>query len=89
MKISVWYNLPTGGAKHALFNHIETLKERGHYLEVWTTDYASKDYFPLSHLIKEHRKPLAKEIFNLNQINSPVKRIIKSIKLFKNIVRSV
>lgn len=35
MRIAVWHNLPFGGAKRALFNHLKALKEEGHYLEIW------------------------------------------------------
>jgi hypothetical protein len=30
MKIAVWYNLPSGGAKRALYYHVRGLVERGH-----------------------------------------------------------
>ena len=32
MKIAIWHNLPSGGGKRALYNHIKALKENGHYV---------------------------------------------------------
>ena len=84
MKIAVWHNLPGGGGKRALYNHIKALKERGHYLEAWTTDYASINYFPLSKLIEEHCKPVSTELRKINKVNSPVKQTLKIIRLLKN-----
>jgi glycosyltransferase involved in cell wall biosynthesis len=83
MKIAVWHNLPGGGGKRALFNHIKALKERGHYLEAWTTDSASQDYFPLSELIKEHCKPINIELRKISKVKSPIKQTLKIIRLLK------
>lgn len=33
LRIAVWYNLPTGGARRALHDHIRGLTERGHEVE--------------------------------------------------------
>ena len=64
MKIAVWHNLPSGGGKRALYNHVQGLLERGHTLESWCPPTADQDYLPLSNLIREHvvpaqRKPSA------------------------------
>jgi glycosyltransferase involved in cell wall biosynthesis len=84
MKIAIWHNLPSGGGKRALYNHIKALKENGHSIEAWTTDFASSDYLPLSEIITEHRKPISKNLIEINKTNSPIRRTIKTINLLKN-----
>ena len=54
MKIAVWYNLPSGGAKRALYYHVRGLVERGHHVEVWCPPTADRDYLPLNGLVPEH-----------------------------------
>jgi len=81
MRIAIWHNLPSGGGKRALYNQVKGLKERGHYLEAWTTDMASKDYLPLSNLIVEHILPVKSNIYKACSIENPIKRIQKQIKI--------
>lgn len=59
MKIAIWYNLPSGGAKRALFDHVRGLVGRGHELQAWCPPTADRSYLPLSNLIPEHVVPLA------------------------------
>jgi len=33
LKIAVWHNLPSGGGKRALYQHVKGLVDRGHDLE--------------------------------------------------------
>lgn len=84
MRIAVWHNLPSGGGKRALYNHIKALKEKGHYLESWTTDFASQDYLPLSELIQEHIKPITSNLDEINNIKSSLNRFKLTIRLLKN-----
>ena len=58
MKIALWHNLPSGGAKRALHGHVAGLVARGHRVEVWCPDSADDAYLPLSALTREHRLPL-------------------------------
>ena len=58
MKIAVWYNLPSGGAKRALHDHLKGLVERGHTVEVWRPPIAQADYLPISERAPEHVVPL-------------------------------
>lgn len=81
MKIAIWHNLPSGG-KRALYNHVKALKERGHYLEAWTTDL-NMDYLPLKELIIEHSIPLAAKIGKTFKIKSPILRNRQKIKVLK------
>ena len=58
MRIAVWHNLPSGGGKRALYEHVRGLVQRGHYVEAWCPPTASQTYLPLSPMIKEHIRPL-------------------------------
>src|SRR5438034_4162728 len=53
MKIAVWHNLPSGGAKRALYNHVRGLVGRGHKLACWSLDTADQYYLPLSEFAPE------------------------------------
>src|SRR5438034_4095223 len=54
MRIAVWHNLPMGGGKRALYEHVCGLVQRGHYVEAWCPPTAPQTYLPLSPMIKEH-----------------------------------
>src|SRR4029077_7010565 len=58
MRIAVWHNLPSGGGKRALYEHVRGLVQRGHYVEAWCPPTASQTDLPLSPMIKEHIRPL-------------------------------
>ena len=81
MRIAVWHNLPSGGGKRALYNHVKVLQENGNYLEAWTTDMSADDYLPLSQLITENRKPVRLKFDALDNIENPITRERKKIEL--------
>jgi len=58
MKIAVWHNLPSGGAKRALYHHVKGLLALGHSVESWCPTSADQLYLPLSELITEHILPI-------------------------------
>lgn len=58
MRIAVWYNLPSGGAKRALNDHLKGLKSRGHTIEAWRPPVMQLDYLPIADLVPEHEIPL-------------------------------
>ena len=58
MRIAVWYNLPSGGGKRALHDHVRGLLGRGHTVEVWCPDTADRDYLPLAAMVPEHVLPI-------------------------------
>lgn len=60
MKIAVWHNLPSGGGKRALYDHIRGLLALGHHVESWCPETADQSYLPLGDIIAEHVLPLAK-----------------------------
>ena len=65
MRIAVWHNLPSGGAKRALYDQVRGLVARGHKVEAWCPPTADQGYLPLRDLVHEHVVPLA--------IKSPLK----------------
>lgn len=50
MKIALFHNLPSGGAKRALFEHTRGLQQRGHVLDVYLMETANETFLPLSPL---------------------------------------
>jgi hypothetical protein len=58
VKIAVWHNLPSGGGKRALYDHVTGLLARGHTVESWCPPTADQDFLPLGTLVVEHVVPL-------------------------------
>src|SRR3954465_3745974 len=58
MRIAIWHNLPSGGGKRALHEHVRGLLARGHEVEAWCPPSADRDFLPLADLIPEHVRPL-------------------------------
>lgn len=58
LKIAIWQNLPSGGAKRALHDHVKGLVARGHSVESWSPPTADLTYLPLSPYGAEHVVPL-------------------------------
>ena len=61
MRIAVWHNLPSGGGKRALHQHVQGLAARGHEIEVWAPLTADREYLPLQEVAPHHYLPLAWE----------------------------
>ena len=58
MRIAIWHNLPSGGAKRALHDQVRGLLAQGHVVESWCPPTADQAYLPLGDLIPEHVVPL-------------------------------
>lgn len=58
MRIAVWHNLPSGGGKRALYDHVKGLLALGHELTIFCPETADRGFLPLSHLAEEHVLPL-------------------------------
>jgi glycosyltransferase involved in cell wall biosynthesis len=54
MRIAIWHNLPSGGGKRALHDHVRGLVERGHTVEAWCPPTADLDFLPLAPMAREH-----------------------------------
>lgn len=61
LKIAVFHNLPSGGAKRSLYTYVEYLTKQGHIVDVFIPDTANEEYLPLdsvaSNVIKYDVKP--------------------------------
>ena len=83
LRIAVWHNLPSGGGKRQLYNHVKGLVERGHYVESWCPETADQKYLPFGGLIKEHTLPLKEtsELFYHSVRPFPVlRRLLSSLE---------
>jgi glycosyltransferase involved in cell wall biosynthesis len=58
MRIAIWHNLPSGGGKRALYDHVSGLLARGHYIESWCPPTADQEFLPIADLVLEHTVPL-------------------------------
>ncbi len=47
LKIAVFHNLPSGGAKRSLYGFIKALTNRNHLVDVFIPETANEDYLPL------------------------------------------
>ncbi len=54
MRIALWHNLPSGGAKRALYDQVTGLLKLGHEVESWCPPSADQRFLPLSDLVREH-----------------------------------
>ena len=84
MRIAVWHDLPSGGGKRALYQHVRGLVDRGHFVESWCLDTADQTYLPLSQLVTEHVCPLH---INGNQNISDAEREAALIEAFDDACR--
>jgi len=57
MRIAVYHNLPSGGARRALREQVHGLQQRGHEVAVWTTACSDRTYLPLPPGIREQVLP--------------------------------
>jgi glycosyltransferase involved in cell wall biosynthesis len=57
LRIAVWHNLPSGGGKRALYDHVRGLVDRGHHVEAWSPPTADLSYMPLGPYCTEHVVP--------------------------------
>jgi glycosyltransferase involved in cell wall biosynthesis len=58
LRIAVWHNLPSGGGKRALYDHVRGLVARGHYVESWCPPTADQAFLAIGDLVLEHIVPL-------------------------------
>jgi glycosyltransferase involved in cell wall biosynthesis len=51
MKIAVFHNLPSGGAKRALYNSVRHIVQAGHQVDLHVPSTADEEYLPLKDLV--------------------------------------
>ena len=54
MRIAVWHNLPSGGGRRALYDHVRGLVSRGHTVEAWCPPTADRAFLPFGPEVREH-----------------------------------
>ena len=59
MKVAVWHNLPSGGGRRALHDHVAGLVARGHTVEAWCPPTADREFLPFGPAVREHVVDLA------------------------------
>ncbi|MEI6128693.1 MAG: glycosyltransferase family 4 protein [Planctomycetota bacterium] len=58
LRIAVWHNLPSGGGKRALWQHVRGLVQCGHQVTAFCPESAAGGYLPLDSLCTVHALPL-------------------------------
>jgi glycosyltransferase involved in cell wall biosynthesis len=53
MKVAIFHNLPSGGAKRALYTFSKFLTKSGHTVEVFVPSTADESYLPLENLVSK------------------------------------
>ena len=51
LKIAVFHNLPSGGAKRALYDHVKYLASSGHEVDVFVPETANESFLPLAGIV--------------------------------------
>jgi len=85
MKIAVWHNLPSGGAKRALYDHVKGLVERGHTVESWCPPTADQKYLPLGQIIKENIIDLKIEPAKYGKIINRFDLLVRTLRQQKSL----
>ena len=84
LRIAVWYNLPSGGAKRALNDHIKGLKARGHTIEAWRPPVMQEEYLPISDLVPEHVVPFGEAMGEgRNYLDNVLRHLARQSRLRK------
>jgi glycosyltransferase involved in cell wall biosynthesis len=60
MRVAVWHDLPSGGGKRALHDHVAGLLELGHEIKAWCPPTADREFLPLGQLVTECVVPMAR-----------------------------
>lgn len=55
LKIAVFHNLPSGGAKRALHDHIHYLVSSGHEVDVFVPETANETFLPLEGIVSDFK----------------------------------
>lgn len=58
MRVAVWHNLPSGGGKRALRDHVGELVRRDHEVRAWCPPTADREFLPLTEIVEETVVPL-------------------------------
>ncbi|MCL4467534.1 MAG: glycosyltransferase family 4 protein [Deltaproteobacteria bacterium] len=64
MKIAVFHNLPSGGAKRALYEFLKELKKRGHSIDAFLPQTANEQFLPLDDVVNNKHVYPVKTFFH-------------------------
>src|SRR5712692_1101782 len=53
MKIALFHNLPSGGAKRVVYEHARRLKALGHTLDLYTFETVDEKFLPLQDIVRK------------------------------------
>ena len=53
MRVAIFHDLPSGGAKRALYTFVKFLTKSGHTVEVFVPSSADESYLPLKDVVRE------------------------------------
>lgn len=84
LKIAVFHNLPSGGAKRSLYTYIQYLTQKGHIVDVFIPETANEEYLPLENVASNVIKYDVKKSFireKIYSIFSYVPAIIKKVSV--------
>lgn len=84
LKIAVFHNLPSGGAKRSLYTYIQYLTRHGHIVDVYIPETANEEYLPLEEVATQVIKYEVKKSFfreKLYSIFRYVPAIIKRVSV--------
>jgi glycosyltransferase involved in cell wall biosynthesis len=79
LKIALFHNLPSGGAKRALYSYVDYLSRAGHLVEVFIPETANEKFLPLKNLIEHINVFLVKKTLTGSLI-STLKYIPPAVK---------
>ena len=85
MKVAVFHNLPSGGAKRALYGHVKYLTGAGHTVDVFVPSTAREDFLPLKELantveVFPVRKTLSGKLYSYARYIPPEKHALRDIE---------
>ena len=85
MKVAVFHNLPSGGAKRALHGHVKYLTGAGHKVDVFVPSTAREDFLPLKELantveVFPVRKTLSGKLYSYARYIPPEKHALRDIE---------
>ena len=75
LRIAVWYNLPTGGARRALYDHVRGLTERGHMVEAFRPPIPNPEWLKLSCI--EHEFPFQQIGNDASYLGRVLKHVVR------------
>jgi glycosyltransferase involved in cell wall biosynthesis len=74
MNVAIYHNLPSGGAKRALFNYTKGLVEHGHTVDVYAPPSANEVFLDLRPLVRRYHEIPLRSGLRSSLVRSPVIR---------------